>query len=258
MCEACSRTKLSVTQLQRLAYQPQPIPTAAQGFDPSALLEVFDWSVLWLENDACCFLERSQFSDWQVFQKHLEHIGIHFLTVLDTAACLPLPAQSATVTAIIDAINLLLKHFESCKYMLWYATHTEDLFKNRRNRCRILAFIQRAIFYQARLKGKTMAEYDAYMERRRIKLDIPLGFEILKQLKALLDHYEAPEDGVNEVFNEATELEWVGPLIVNGCKSRESCLYTSENKEQSRKGAKPEAEVKPGTNIYTGHDKSHG
>jgi hypothetical protein len=35
-------------------------------------------------------------------------------------------------------------------------------------------------------------------------------------------------------------------------------VYTSENKEQSRKVAKPEAEVKPGTNIYTGHDKSHG
>jgi hypothetical protein len=138
--------KRGVTQLQRLAYQPQPIPTAAQGFEPSALLEVFDWSVLWLDNDACRFLIASQFSDWQVFRKHLEHIGIHFLTVLDIAAYLPLSSHPATVTATLDAINSLLKHFESCKYEFWCATHTDDLFQNRRNRCRLLAFIQRAIF----------------------------------------------------------------------------------------------------------------
>jgi hypothetical protein len=29
-------------------------------------------------------------------------------------------------------------------------------------------------------------------------------------------------------------------------------------KNKAEKGAKPKAEVKPGTNIYTGHDKSHG
>jgi hypothetical protein len=126
---------------------------------------------------------------------------------------LPLSAQSATVTATLHAINLLLKQFKSCKYEFWYATHTEDLFQNRRNRCRLLAFIQRAIFYQARLKGKTMAEYDAYMEQTRIKLDVLLGFEILKQLEALLDHYEEQEDEVNEAFDEATQLEWVGPLV---------------------------------------------
>jgi hypothetical protein len=58
-----------------------------------------------------------------------------------------------------------------------------------------------------------MAEYDAYIEQTRIKLGIPLDLDILKQLEALLDHYEEQADEVNEAFDEATQLEWVGPLI---------------------------------------------
>jgi hypothetical protein len=140
-------------------------------------------------------------------------MGMHFLTVLDTAACLPLSDHSATVTATLDAFTLLLKRSESRMEVPWRVASTEDQFKTRTFRCRALAFAQRIALYIARVKGKSMVEYEADVAQMRAELGVPPDSSIFQEIHAIGKHYAQRNNEIIEAFKEATQLEWTGPLI---------------------------------------------
>jgi hypothetical protein len=209
------KAQLNLTHLNRLAYQPQPIPSTTPGFEDAAQAcgDGVDWSLRWLDSGAVCFLSEKQYREWKIVLDHIKDMGMHFLTVLDTAACLPLSAHSATVTSALDAFTLLVKHSGLRTKVPWKVTNTEDQFKVHIRRCRALAFAQRLVFYISRLKGKSMAEYDADVAHMRGELGAPLEFSVFQELQMLCLHYEQRINEIFEAFNEATQLEWTGPLI---------------------------------------------
>jgi hypothetical protein len=209
------KARLNLAHLDRLAYQPQPMPFTTPGFedDAEACGDGVDWSLQWLNSGAVCFWSKEQYREWKTVLDHIKDMGMHFLTVLDTAASLPLSAHSATVTAALDAFILIFKHSKSRTKLPWTITNTEDQFKIRIRRYRVLAFTQRLVFYNARLKGKSMVEYDADIAHMRGELGTTPDFSIVRELQTLWVHYEQREDEVTEAFKESTQLEWTGPLI---------------------------------------------
>jgi hypothetical protein len=201
------KTRLNVAHLNRLAYQPQPILSITRGFEDAAQVcgDGFDWSARWLDFGAFCFLNKEQYGEWETFLDHIKDMGMHFLTILDTAACLPLSAHSATVTAALDAFTLLVKHSGSRTKGPWTMANTEDHPEIRVRRCRALGFAQRLVFYNARLKGKSMMEYDADIAHMRGELGTAPDFSIFQELQTLWSHYEQRKNEITEAFHEATQ-----------------------------------------------------
>jgi hypothetical protein len=111
------------------------------------------------------------FREWQCRREPLDSMGVQLLTALNTAAYLPLSAHSATVTALVDDFKWVIERFKRWKKGPHVMPAQDDI-RCRRHRYKQFEFVQRLMFYEARLEGKSMQDFETEIARVREELSI--------------------------------------------------------------------------------------
>ncbi|KAI4677112.1 uncharacterized protein J4E88_006919 [Alternaria novae-zelandiae] len=137
----------------------------------------------------------------------------HTLTLLDAAAITPQSYWSEDIRATVEAFTALLEAFHNVKGIVWTDYPYDDALDGRLGRCNDYAFIQRLIFNECRLYGKSLDEYEASMRQIREKFGIPVEFDLNEELQRIKMAYDQQHYEIEERLSEASEMERVGPMI---------------------------------------------
>ena len=215
--------------LKRLGFPSQPIPSQTGVFDTWSIREPDDveganwtddddWNAIFLRDNLGVLFDQLYGTDSPVYTDWNAHIKrtmgtVHILTLLDVAAIIPQAHWGEDVRATVDAFTAVLEAFHAVKGINWTNYPTEDTLDGRLGRCNDYAFIQRLIFNECRLHGKSLDEHEARMREIREKFDIPMDFDLTEELQLIEMAYNQQHEEIEEAFREALELEWVGPMI---------------------------------------------
>ncbi|KAI4908153.1 hypothetical protein J4E90_008777 [Alternaria incomplexa] len=116
-------------------------------------------------------------------------------------------------TAQLEAFTALLEAFHNVKGIVWTDYPYDDALDGRLGRCNDYAFIQRLIFNECRLYGKSLDDYEASMRQIREKFGIPMEFDLTEELQLIEMAYNQQHYRLEEASSEALQMEWVGPMI---------------------------------------------
>ena len=215
--------------LKRLGFPSQPIPSQTGVFDTWINREVDDvegatwtddddWNAIFLRDSIEELFDQLYRKDSPVYANWNDHVKrsmgkAHTLTLLDAAAITPQSYWSEDIRATVEAFTALLEAFHNFKGIVWTDYPYEDALIGRLGRCNDYAFIQRLIFNECRLYGKSLDDYEASMRQIREKFGIPVEFDLNEELQRIKTAYDQQHYEIEERLSEASEMERVGPMI---------------------------------------------
>ncbi|KAF1848048.1 uncharacterized protein K460DRAFT_426990 [Cucurbitaria berberidis CBS 394.84] len=203
---------LGLTPLKRLAYESQP--SAAQNPHYSALFPPHMYSpdmsfVLLLETRKGVITNSNP--GIAELATPTNHRGTNFLTLVDVAACTIEENRPETVKAAVNLIGHFVRTLENLKPR-WFPNTSTDL-GGRLQACYALTHAQRVTFYNARLQGKSFQQLEADVIQLHRDMEVPIGFNVVQELKDLEIRFGQMLEKVNDDFNANVRLEWIGEPI---------------------------------------------
>jgi len=215
--------------LKRLGFPSQPIPSQTGVFDTWIDREIDDvegatwtddddWNAIFLRDSIEELFDQLYGKDSPVYANWNDHVKrsmgkAHTLTLLDAAAITPQSYWSEDIRATVEAFTALLGAFHNVKGIVWTDYPYDDALDGRLGRCNDYAFIQRLIFNECRLYGKSLVEYEASMRQIREKFGIPVEFDLTEELQRIEMAYNQQHYRIEEASSEALQMELVGPMV---------------------------------------------
>lgn len=194
----------------RLAYRPEPASS------DTALEDVgfTDYSFLLFQvlvNDPHSMFDDELIERLETLRKSLSDQEVHWLTHIDVAASTPSRGWSISVKFSVKVLQDFLEVFASRKHTLWIQYPT-DLQQRLRN-CETYIVAHRLVFYDGRLKGRSIEELRVARQEMRQDLGIPEDWRIFDELFEIKTEINSETDRLSLVFEEDVKTEWVEPHI---------------------------------------------
>jgi len=201
----------------RLAYRSQPNASQIKDFGPEILEFAPDLSLhFFLHNGAVRMSDETK-EALSAFVGTLH--GVHWSTFMDAASLLSPSCPGETVERAANFIESMVEELQKPDSVIWLreAEPTNDLADQMGfvtfNNCMSYAFIQRLMFYDARLNDDSLAKYRADLAKTCIDTELLEGFNIHEELDAMLRYHQRELDRMNDPWAANVELEWSGSLI---------------------------------------------
>ena len=204
-----------VDPTDRFAYRPQPVPAQVPGFE--YLQGAPDVSLSFLGRDGTLITNSSAKAFLNTLARDTHDSKTHVLSHLDAASHLT-PISGSTTSAAVSFVEGLVSLVLKYKHELWLGSPVQRPFQreqipNMVCNCMTYAFIQRLMFYDARLKGNTLAVYRRDLAQLRKDMCVPDDFDLVHMLIELRAYIDQELERINDLWEANVQLEWVGEPI---------------------------------------------